>query len=182
MVAGSRAPTREPFRVKVSWSGTSAVAAGALTTTCWPRNVNPVGALSVTPPTAIPTLPPAGTVTATVTGALTVGPVPGSVVRVPAGGRVWATVIGGDAAARGVTGLEAADGSLVPAAFVAVTVNVYVVSSTRLMVAVVVSPLTVNIGPDGWDVTAYPVIGLPPSEGAAQLTEAVPSPAAATTL
>ena len=163
--------------MNASWSGASTVAAGALITTCWPRNEKPIGALAVTPPTAIPTLPPSGTVTAAVTGALAVGRrLPGSVVTVPCpAGRTWATVVGdGGEGPRGHR-LDAIEGSPVPEAFVAVTVKVYVASSTMLPRFAVVLPLTDTVTPDGLAVTVYPVIGLPPSEaGATQLIEAVP--------
>ena len=88
-------------------------------------------------------------------------------------------IVGGPGTAAGVTLLEGADAGPVPAALVAVTVNVYAVP--------LVSPLTM-IGeaaplvamPPGEDVTAYDVIGEPPFEaGGVNATPAWVLPASA---
>ena len=86
---------------------------------------------------------------------------------------------GTNAGATGDTLLDDADAGPVPAAFVAVTVNVYAVP--------LVSPVTViglaapiAVIPPGFDVTVYPVIALPPSEvGAVNVTVASALPAVA---
>ena len=80
------------------------------------------------------------------------------------------TVVGAPGIVAGVAGAEAAEAAPVPAAFVAVTVNVYAVP--------LVSPLTVQevdtveqVKPPGDDVTVYPLIAAPPLEtGAVQVT------------
>jgi hypothetical protein len=87
----------------------------------------------------------------------------------------------------GVTGLECADSALVPTAFVADTVKVYVVPSVSPVTATLVEgglPLT-DVGACAvvpmYGVTVYRVMGLPPLEGAVQLTTAEPLPAVAVT-
>ena len=62
---------------------------------------------------------------------------------------------------RGVTALDAADGAPVPAALVAVTVNVYVVPLVRPVKVTGEAP-PVAVAPPGLAVTVYPVIALPP--------------------
>ena len=62
---------------------------------------------------------------------------------------------------RGVTALDAADGAPVPAALVAVTVNVYVVPLVRPVKVTGEAP-PVAVTPPGLAVTVYPVIALPP--------------------
>ena len=78
-----------------------------------------------------------------------------------------------------------ADGSelsLMPAAFVAVTVNVYAVSWVS-PVAVTEVPVVVAVTPSGSEVTVYSVIGLPPSEaGAVHETTTRMSPGVADTV
>ena len=93
------------------------------------------------------------------------------------------SLISVDAPAVGVTAVEAADGGPVPAAFVAVTVNVYGVPLVRpVTVAVRAVPATLAVTPPGVDVTVYPVIGVPPSlAGAVHDTVAAAFPAAAFT-
>ena len=79
-----------------------------------------------------------------------------------------------------MTLFDAADAVLVPAVFVAVTVNVYDVP--------LVSPVTVHgelehvpVSPPGLDVAVYDVIVAPPSlDGAVKVTEACVFPAVAT--
>ncbi len=77
------------------------------------------------------------------------------------------------------------DGSelaLVPAAFVAVTVNVYAVFSVRPVILTEV-PVVVAVTPSGSEVTVYSVIGLPPSEaGAVHETTTRMSPGVADTV
>jgi hypothetical protein len=87
----------------------------------------------------------------------------------------------------GVTGLECADSALVPTEFVADTVNVYVVPSVSPVTATLVEgglPLTA-VGACAvvpmYGVTVYRVIGLPPLDGAVQLTTAEPLPGVAVT-
>ena len=62
---------------------------------------------------------------------------------------------------RGVTALDAADGAPVPAALVAITVNVYVVPLVRPVKVTGEAP-PVAVAPPGLAVTVYPVIALPP--------------------
>src|SRR5215831_16053642 len=87
---------------------------------------------------------------------------------------VAVTAVGAPGTVAGVTALDAAEAGPVPAALVAVTVNVYAVPLVRpVTVAVVVLPLVLAVSPPGADVTVYPVIALPPLEaGAVQLTVA----------
>ena len=84
----------------------------------------------------------------------------------------------------GVTALDGADASLVrPAAFVAVTVNVYdtpMVSPGTMVDRV--APSTITVAPPGDAVTVYTVRGLPPvSPGAAHDTVAEATPGVAVT-
>jgi len=65
-----------------------------------------------------------------------------------------------------VTEDDGSELSLVPAAFVAVTVNVYALCSLR-PVTVAEVPAVVAVRLPGSDVTTYSVIGLPPSEAGA---------------
>jgi len=65
-----------------------------------------------------------------------------------------------------ITEDDASELALVPAAFVAVTVNVYAVIWVRPVIVADV-PLVVAVTPPGSDVTVYSVIGLPPSEAGA---------------
>ena len=70
----------------------------------------------------------------------------------------------------------------VPAAFVAVTVNVYAVFWVRPVILTEV-PVVVAVTPSGSEVTVYSVIGLPPSEaGAVHETTARTSDGIADTL
>ena len=62
---------------------------------------------------------------------------------------------------RGVAAMDAADGAPVPAALVAVTVNVYVVPLMRPVTVTGEAP-PVAVTPPGLAVTVYPVIALPP--------------------
>jgi hypothetical protein len=83
----------------------------------------------------------------------------------------------------GVTdGDDGSDAGPVPTLFVAVTVNVYGVPSTKPRTAADVAPAVVAVAPSGDAVTVYTVIALPPSEtGAAHDTVACASPATAVT-
>src|SRR5262249_62299013 len=84
-------------------------------------------------------------------------------------------------AATGVTASEGAGGGPVPAALVAVTVNVYAVPFVS-PVTVTGLPAALACAPPGAAVTVYEPIGAPPVDaGAANVTVACPSPAAATT-
>ena len=118
-------------------------------------------------------LPPslAGSVQSTITSVP--GP-PGWLAVTPVGAP--GTVAGVD----GVTELEGADGPLVPTAFVAVTVKVYEVPFVRPLTVQPV-PAVEQVKPPGDEVAVYPVMGLPPSLPADQLTFAVVSPAVALT-
>jgi hypothetical protein len=70
----------------------------------------------------------------------------------------------------------------VPAAFVAVTVNVYAVFWVRPVILTEV-PVVVAVTPSGSEVTVYSVIGLPPSEaGAVHETTTRMSPGVADTV
>jgi hypothetical protein len=71
------------------------------------------------------------------------------------------TDVGAPGAVAGVTAGLAADGALVPAPLVAVTVNVYGVPLTR-PITVQPSVAVVQVAPPGDAVTVYPVIDLPP--------------------
>ena len=74
--------------------------------------------------------------------------------------------------------VEAVDAEEVPAALVAVTVNVYVVPATNPVETsqVVAGAKTVQVNPPGEDVTVYEVIGEPLSAGSVQLTVTFPTP------
>jgi hypothetical protein len=65
-----------------------------------------------------------------------------------------------------ITEGDASELALVPAAFSAVTVNVYAVIWVRPIIVTDV-PFVVAATPPGSDVTTYSVIGLPPSEAGA---------------
>ena len=85
--------------------------------------------------------------------------------------------------ATGVTGADGADAAEVPAAFVAVTVNMYEVPTVSPVTVIVPEPAwdTVPVPPAGLEVAVYVVIGEPPSdEGAVNVTFADVDPAAAT--
>ena len=72
----------------------------------------------------------------------------------------------------GVTLLEAADIAPIPTAFVALTAKVYAAPLVR-PVTVIGLAVPVAVMPPGFDVTVYPVIGLPPFEtGATKVTTA----------
>ena len=90
----------------------------------------------------------------------------------------------GTVATGGVTGADGADAAEVkPAAFVAVTVNVYGVPAVSSVTVIVPEPAwdTVPVPPAGLEVAVYVVIGEPPSdEGAVNVTFADVDPAAAT--
>src|SRR5690349_5480198 len=87
------------------------------------------------------------------------------------------------AGATGVTLLEGAEDGLEPTAFVATTVNVYVVPLVRpVTVADVTLFATRMLAPAGLEVIVYEVIGLPPVEsGASHATVADALPAVAVT-
>jgi hypothetical protein len=95
-------------------------------------------------------------------------------------GSVVVVIVGGGVP-DGVTPFDGVDSGPLPTAFVAWTVNVYVVPF--------VSPVTVRgldgpeaVKPPGLEVTVYEVIGLPPSEaGGLKLIVACPLPAVAVT-
>ena len=80
------------------------------------------------------------------------------------------TPVGTPGTVAGTTAPDAVDAEPVPAAFVAVTVNVYEVPFVRpVTVQLVVA--VVQVSDPGEDVTVYPVIALPPLlEGAVQET------------
>ena len=79
----------------------------------------------------------------------------------------------------GVTAFEGTEAGPVPAALVAVTVNVYPVPFVN-PVTVIGLPVPLAVSPPGDDVTVYEVIVVPPLEaGASKLTVACPSPALA---
>src|SRR6478736_2183017 len=87
---------------------------------------------------------------------------------------------GGVAPEVGVTGLVAVEAAPVPMALVAVTV-VRPVTVVLVAGGVPVTVLAVCAVPPMNGVTVYPVIWLPPLEGAVQDTVAEPSPAVAAT-
>jgi hypothetical protein len=91
----------------------------------------------------------------------------------------------GAVAGPGVTTLDGADAGEVPAAFVAVTVNVYAVPLVSPVTTVAVAGAATWTGAwatePAYGVTVYPVIGLPLLFGAVQPTVAEPSPAVAAT-
>jgi hypothetical protein len=81
----------------------------------------------------------------------------------------------------GVTELLAADAPPVPTAFVAVTVNVYVVPFDKPVTLIGDEP-PVAVTPPGLDVTVKPVIAEPPLlAGALNVTEALVPPVAVAT-
>ena len=90
----------------------------------------------------------------------------------------------GTVATGAVTGADGVDAAEVkPAAFVAVTVNVYGVPAVSSVTVIVPEPAwdTVPVPPAGLEVAVYVVIGEPPSdEGAVNVTFADVDPAAAT--
>ena len=80
------------------------------------------------------------------------------------------TPVGAPGTVAGVTAPEALDATPVPAALVAVTVNVYEVPFVRPVTVHVVA-VVVQVNEPGDEVTVYPVIVLPPLlEGAVQET------------
>lgn len=87
---------------------------------------------------------------------------------------------GGAGGADGVTLLEGADPEPAPSAFVAITINVYAVSLVR-PVTVIGLAVPVAVIPPGVETTVYPVIGLPPFDGAVKLTVACALPGTAFT-
>jgi len=81
------------------------------------------------------------------------------------------TPVGAPGTVLGVTGVLAADAVEVPAALVAVTVNVYAVPLVRPVTVPVVAPAVDTVAPPGDAVTVYPVIAEPPLlAGAVQVT------------
>ena len=79
----------------------------------------------------------------------------------------------------GVTEFDAAEGELVPAEFIAVTVNVYEVPGDNAPIIVELAFAVVTVVPvhpwhAGEGVIVYPVIAAPPFEVAVQFTLAVP--------
>ena len=82
-----------------------------------------------------------------------------------------------------VTDADGSDAPEVPAAFVAVTVNVYEVSTVSPVTGILPEPAwdRVPVPPAGLEVAVYVVIGEPPSdEGAVNVTVAVVGPVADT--
>jgi hypothetical protein len=77
------------------------------------------------------------------------------------------TPVGAPGTVRGVTAALAADAAEVPAALVAVTVNVYAVPLVRPVTVADVAPVVVAVAPPGAAVTVYPVTGDPPSPAGA---------------
>ena len=82
-----------------------------------------------------------------------------------------------------MTGEEAPEAGPVPAALVALTVNVYGVPSVRPVTVQRSGPdVHVHVLPSGVEVTVYPVIALPPLEaGGDHARTACPSPGTAAT-
>jgi hypothetical protein len=82
-----------------------------------------------------------------------------------------ATAVGAPGTVRGVTAALATDTADVPAALVAVTVNVYAVPFVRPVTVADRAPVDVAVRPPGDAVTVYPVMGeLPSLAGAAHDT------------
>ena len=78
----------------------------------------------------------------------------------------------------GVTAGDGADLGLVPALFVAVTVNVYGVPFVNPVTVHDSAPVVEHVAPSGDAVTVYPVIGEPPTKvGAVHDTATEPLPA-----
>lgn len=75
---------------------------------------------------------------------------------------VAVTAVGAPGTVFGVTAELAADAAEVPAALVAVTLNVYAVPLVRPVTVAVVAPVVVAVRPPGVEVTVYPVSGEPP--------------------
>jgi hypothetical protein len=75
---------------------------------------------------------------------------------------VAVTAVGAPGAALGITAAEAPDAGDVPAALVAVTVNVYAVPLTRPVTVADVAPVVFAGATPGAAVTVYPVIAEPP--------------------
>jgi hypothetical protein len=76
---------------------------------------------------------------------------------------VPATPVGAPAIADGITVFDGSDALLIPARFVAVTVNVYDVPFMRPATVQEVAVVAVQVRPPGEAVTVYPVIEIPPS-------------------
>ena len=74
--------------------------------------------------------------------------------------------VGAPGTARGVAD-SVFDGELVPAAFVAVTLNVYDTPFERPAMAQLVAPAVEHVDPPGLAVAVYPVIELPPFDAGA---------------
>jgi len=92
------------------------------------------------------------------------------------------TAVGAPGTVLGVTAALGDDAGEVPAALVAVTVNVYAVPLVRPVTVAVVAPVVVAVLPPGLEVAVYPVTGEPPSAtGAVQPTSASALPAVAIT-
>jgi hypothetical protein len=91
---------------------------------------------------------------------------------------VAAPIVGAPGVVARVTLLDGADAGLVPRAFLAVTVNVYVVPAVN-PVTVIGLTVPVAVLPPGLAVTVYPVTE---PVGAVKLTVAWPVPAVAVTL
>src|SRR5665648_137387 len=92
------------------------------------------------------------------------------------------TAVGAPGTVLGVTAALATDASDVPAALVAVTVNVYAVPFLKPLTVVDVPMIMVTVAPPGDAVTVYPVLDEPPLlTGAVQLTTAWALPATADT-
>jgi hypothetical protein len=96
---------------------------------------------------------------------------------------VAVTPVGVAGTVAGVTGVDAADSGLVPMLLVAVTVKVYAVPLVRPVTTldVPVAGTAVCATPAINGVTEYAVMGLPPSDGAVQVTVADASPLVAAT-
>jgi hypothetical protein len=92
------------------------------------------------------------------------------------------TEVGASGTFDGVTEFETLEALLVPIAFVAVTVNVYVVPLTRPVIVIGDDP-PVAVNPPTFEVTVYEVIAEPPLlAGAVNETVAWPLPCTAVTL
>ena len=80
---------------------------------------------------------------------------------------VAVTAVGAPGGPAGVADAEAVDDALVPAALVAVTVNVYAVPLVRPFTVHDVVPVVVQRKAPGEEVAVYPVMAVPPVEAGA---------------
>jgi hypothetical protein len=91
-------------------------------------------------------------------------------------------IVGASGTVAGVTALLVPEEILVPYAFVAVTVNVYVAPFVRPVIVIGDAP-PVAVNPPVFEETVYVVIGEPPVlAGAVKVTVALPFPPTATML